>query len=65
MNRYCIQPGCKEIAGTEYSPFWCKKHDDERLDVIDMKYEIIERSVTKKDAGWNVEVFNPPNKVIK
>lgn len=57
MDRLCIIGGCKEIAGTEFSPYFCPKHDAERLAILDQQFEIVEREMIKKDAGWNVEIF--------
>lgn len=53
---------CLGPAGTEWSPFFCQKHNAERIDLIDSQFTIIERSMTKKDAGWNVEIFKKKGK---
>lgn len=30
----CIERGCDEPAGTAWSPYWCWRHNAERLDRI-------------------------------
>ena len=31
-GRVCITKGCKNLAGTAWSPHWCYKHNVERMD---------------------------------
>jgi hypothetical protein len=33
-GRLCIEQGCPEPAGTFWGPYWCPRHDMERLDRI-------------------------------
>lgn len=35
----CIERGCKEPAGTAWSPLWCQKHNAERIDRISASLE--------------------------
>ena len=38
-GRLCIEKGCPEEAGTFWGPYWCPKHDQERLDRITLQME--------------------------
>lgn len=33
-GKHCIEKGCENPAGTNWSPFWCVEHNIERLDRI-------------------------------
>ena len=33
-GKKCIESGCNEKAGTAWSPYWCWKHNAERLNRI-------------------------------
>lgn len=40
-KKKCIEKGCEEFAGTAWSPYWCVKHNIERIDRIsDQLYSI-------------------------
>jgi hypothetical protein len=48
-GKRCIEQGCTEPAGTAWSPFWCQKHNMERMKRIDKSFcKIQERMVVKK-----------------
>jgi hypothetical protein len=34
-KKKCIEPGCEERAGTAWGPYWCFKHNVERIRRID------------------------------
>lgn len=38
-GRLCIENGCPEPAGTFWGPYWCPRHDMERLDRITASLE--------------------------
>lgn len=50
-----ICPICGQAGGID--TLFCQQHDAERLAILDNPFVIEERPVTKKDAGWNVEIF--------
>jgi hypothetical protein len=33
-GKLCIEPGCDDPAGTAWGPYWCQRHNAERLDRI-------------------------------
>ncbi len=35
----CIEKGCAETPGTVWSPFWCFKHNVERMDRVSKNLE--------------------------
>jgi hypothetical protein len=41
----CIEPGCNNPAGTAWSPFWCVKHNMERMDKINRQMEEIQKVI--------------------
>ena len=40
-GKLCIERGCDAPAGTAWSPFWCFKHNVERMDGIGRQLEKI------------------------
>lgn len=38
-GKKCIEKSCKELAGTAWSPFWCFKHNVERMNRITKSLE--------------------------
>jgi len=38
-GRTCVEEGCDLPAGTLWGPFWCPRHDQERLDRISASLE--------------------------
>ena len=34
-GRDCIEAGCREPAGTAWSPYWCQRHNAERMHRIE------------------------------
>lgn len=38
-GKACIAPGCHEPAGTAWGPYWCMKHNIERLDKISAQFD--------------------------
>lgn len=43
----CIEKGCENPAGTWWSPYWCFKHNVERLDRVSGQLEDILASFDK------------------
>ena len=43
-GRLCIENGCKEPAGTWWSPLWCFKHNVIRMDRISASLRQIEEN---------------------
>ena len=35
----CVEPGCPEPAGTAWTPYWCARHDRERMERISASLE--------------------------
>jgi hypothetical protein len=35
----CIEPGCNEPAGTGWGPYWCMKHNAERINRINKSFD--------------------------
>jgi hypothetical protein len=50
-GKKCIEPGCNEPAGTAWSPYWCVKHNIERMDRIGRQMAEIERQMNKDMEG--------------
>ena len=40
-GKLCAFPGCEEPAGTAWSPFWCFKHNVDRIKRISKQFEDI------------------------
>ena len=40
-KRICVEHGCGKLAGTPWTPFWCKKHDEERRKRITTQLETL------------------------
>lgn len=40
-GKRCIEDGCEEAAGTWWSPYWCFKHNAERMHRITGQFEEI------------------------
>jgi hypothetical protein len=38
-GRRCYEQPCEEPAGTLWGPYWCPKHDKERLDRISAAFD--------------------------
>lgn len=38
-RKLCIEDGCFRVAGTMWGPYWCFKHNVERIDRIDKALE--------------------------
>ncbi|MFA6364229.1 hypothetical protein [Methanoregula sp.] len=38
-GKKCVEPGCNHPAGTAWSPYWCQKHNAERLNGIGASFE--------------------------
>lgn len=53
----CIEPGCNEPAGTAWGPYWCQKHNAERLNRISEQLEKISISFGTEDQN-NTHVKN-------
>jgi len=47
----CIEPECNEPAGTVWSPFWCFKHNVERIKRISIQLD----NIVKNKAGITKE----------
>jgi hypothetical protein len=39
----CIEEGCRELAGTMWSAFWCVRHNIERLERISGQLEFLRK----------------------
>lgn len=50
-GKHCIEPGCNEPAGTAWSPYWCVKHNIERIDRIDEGLAACKRALDEQAAG--------------
>jgi hypothetical protein len=46
-SKKCIEYGCTDPAGTAWSPFWCWKHNAERIDRITNKLKRLKVSSSK------------------
>lgn len=44
-GKKCIEKGCTENAGTNWSPYWCWKHNAERMDRIDSSLNDIAKTI--------------------
>lgn len=42
-GRICIETGCQNEAGTPWGPYWCPRHDRERLDRISAQLDALQR----------------------
>jgi len=49
-GKKCIEPGCNEPAGTAWSPYWCFKHNVERIRRIDAGLEALRAAKKKRGA---------------
>jgi hypothetical protein len=38
-GRTCVEPGCSNPAGTAWGPYWCWRHNAERLDRVTASLE--------------------------
>lgn len=47
----CIEKGCEEPAGTAWGPYWCFKHNVERLRRIDAGLRAMSESFKRPAAG--------------
>ncbi len=47
-GKTCIEPGCKNPAGTVWSPYWCQKHNAERILRIDREMESLRKQLEAK-----------------
>lgn len=47
-GKSCIEPGCKNPAGTLWGIYWCFQHNVERLDRIDGQLRAVVASFDKK-----------------
>lgn len=45
-GRQCVESGCTEPAGTAWSPWWCFKHNVERIRQVDESMKRLEKEVT-------------------
>lgn len=42
----CIEAGCNDPAGTWWSPLWCFRHNVERMDRIDARFDPLRKAMT-------------------
>lgn len=42
-GKTCVEPGCDKAAGTRWGPYWCFKHNVERIKRIDAKMSKLAR----------------------
>ena len=49
-GKRCVEKGCGELAGTAWSPYWCVKHNIERINRISSSLsKITEDFKSRKD----------------
>lgn len=41
-GKKCIAIGCRDEAGTAWSPYWCQKHNAQRMDIVGKSMAAIE-----------------------
>jgi hypothetical protein len=46
-DRPCYEPGCVEPAGTLWTPHWCPKHDQERIERITQQMQDLQSALGK------------------
>lgn len=52
--KLCCAPGCTLDTDEKISLVFCEQHE---LEYQQAETMIVDREPTKKDAGWNVEIF--------
>lgn len=50
-GKTCIEPGCYGPAGTAWGPYWCFKHNVERINRVDAQLVKIRDEL--KEQSWN------------
>ena len=49
-GKKCIELGCNEPAGTGWSPYWCQKHNAERLIGVSKSLKAMIRKLENKNS---------------